>query len=92
MNQVTDRQILRQKSDEDWISDIEALPEGVRTAVAKVVWWDWMGGRPATDGNPEFEKFRKYTPEPCTESELIKGLLAVGYSELQATTRIRRGL
>jgi hypothetical protein len=85
---------LRSKTDEEWISDIEALPEEMRKPVARVVWWDWMSGRPATERNPEFDQFITYTldPEPISESKLIKGLLAVGYTELQATTRIRRGL
>lgn len=92
MSLVSENQNLRQKTDEEWINDIEALPENIKTAVAKIVYWDWMGGRPANEQNPLFQKFIKYSPEPCTESELINGLLEVGYSEFQATKRIRRGL
>jgi hypothetical protein len=83
--------VLRSKSPADWLEDIMRLPEDMMAPVAKIVWWDWLssgpGNRKAAIG---FDRFLNFSSFDCPENRLINGLLAVGYTELQATTRLRR--
>ena len=83
---------LRDRSPLEWVSELMALPFPLRDGVAKIVWWDWMSGTTVSDRTDLFDQFLKFSTLDFTDDELIAGLLAVGYTELQATSRLRRGL
>lgn len=83
---------LREKADQEWLNDIMKLHPNIRDGVAKIVWWDWISGRTVADRSLLFDEFLLFSPADYTEEELIAGLLEVGYSEYQATSRVRRGL
>lgn len=82
--------VLRSRTDEQWLEMLLALPDSVRDGIAKLVWWDWIGGRSAADRNPKFDQFLKYSVAEYEDKALVEGLLSLGYTEFQATSRVRR--
>ena len=84
--------VLRNRTDEQWLEMLAALPESVRVGVGKLVYWDWLSLRSAANSNPAFEQYGSYSVNNCTDNELVEGLLALGYTEFQATSRVRRAV
>jgi len=82
--------VLRTRTDEQWLEMLMALPDSVRDGIAKLVWWDWISGRAVADRNPAFDPFLKFSERQYDDKELVDGLLSLGYTEFQATSRTRR--
>jgi hypothetical protein len=83
--------LLRMKSKGEWLGDIQKLPGEMRAPVAKIVWWDWLSSGPGNlRAASEFDQYLAYSDVEYPERDMINGFLAVGYTELQATTRLRR--
>jgi hypothetical protein len=82
--------ILRDRKDEQWLEMLAALPESIRDGIAKIVWWDWLSSRTVEDRNPAFDQYLKFSTKEYEDKELVDGLLSLGYTEFQATSRTRR--
>jgi hypothetical protein len=82
--------VLRTRTDAEWLEMLLALPDSVRDGIAKLVWWDWISGRAVADRNPVFNQFLKFSTAQYEDKALIEGLLSLGYTEFQATSRVRR--
>ena len=81
--------VLRNRTDDQWLEMFAALPESIRDGIAKIVWWDWLSSRVVADRNPAFDQFLKFTERQYEDKELVDGLLALGYTEFAATSRVR---
>ena len=82
--------VLRSRTDDQWLEMFAALPDSVRDGIAKIVWWDWLSGRTVADSNPAFDQYLKFSEKQYEDKELVEGLLSLGYTEFQATSRTRR--
>ena len=82
-----------QRSPEEWLAAIEALPESVRPYIANIVWWDFFSNNTVANRWPHLDAFIwmhpihfcEYPPQP----ELVAGMMAVGYPEEDAMRRWR---
>jgi hypothetical protein len=82
--------VLRTRTDAEWLEMFASLPDSVRDGIAKLVWWDWLSSRTVADRNPAFDPFLKFSERQYDEKALVEGLLLMGYTEFQATSRVRR--
>lgn len=79
----------RQVSPATWKALIAKVPKNCRCEVAHIVWWDWFGGRIATERWPHLDQYlRRPVWSKPTDDEIIEGLVLCGYSEKHAISRI----
>lgn len=78
---------LRKRTPEEWAYRIEGLPSSIRTAAAKLVWWDHFGLRTVADRWPHLDGYLKFSDEEAPFAPLAEALITLGYPEKVARTR-----
>jgi hypothetical protein len=82
---------MRDRSPEDWLLQIEELPEPVRTRAAWIIWWDFFAHRPVVDRWPHLDHFINKKCEPVTDGDLAMALHNLGYTPYMAVARVKGG-
>jgi len=77
---------LREVTPEEWRRRCMALPEPLRYAVARVVWWDYFGERIAAERWPHLDHLIART-DVVSDNQLALGLSWVGYTPAKAASR-----
>jgi len=83
--------VLRKKSPQEWVLDLEEVPEHVRPSVARIVWWDFFGGKLCLERVTEFDQWLKHDPREVSEKEVEAGLRMVGFCSFTASKRSQGG-
>ena len=66
-----------------------SLPERWRKAAARIIWWDFFSLRFSSNRWPHLDGLVEYDEKSLIpDDELRKALIACGYSEAQAFTRL----
>ena len=78
---------LRSRSPEEWVERINALPDSIRGAAARLVWWDYFALRTVGKRWPHLDTYLKYTTEEAPYGPLVEALEELGYPEKTALTR-----
>jgi hypothetical protein len=78
---------LRKKSPEQWLADVESIPEQFRAATASAVWWDYFSERTIAKRWNHLDKFLNPRVPDITPEELAQSLFRVGYSGPHAVRR-----
>ena len=83
--------VLRKKTPAMWVTEINQLQEHIRPSVARIVWWDFFGGRVCAKRVTEFDQWRKHDPTDLSVKELENGLRQVGFCSWTASKRSQGG-
>jgi hypothetical protein len=78
---------LRERSPEEWVERINLLPDSIRAAAARLVWWDYFALRPVAGRWPHLDTYLKFSTEEATYGPLVEALEELGYPEKTALTR-----
>jgi hypothetical protein len=78
---------LRDRSPDEWVERINALPESIREFAARLVWWDYFALRTVGDRWPHLDTYLKFTNEEAPYGPLVEALVELGYPEKTALTR-----
>lgn len=79
---------MKKKTPEEWLIAIQSLPENIQRGVAKIIWWDFFGGRIAARRWDHLDKWVKTPLEDIPDDLMLEGLISVGFTETQARMRI----
>jgi hypothetical protein len=87
---IQNRLTLRAKQPAQWIQDLALIEdEAIRGEVARIIWWDFFSGKIVPNRVTEFDPWIKtFNPVEVEDKGLIAGMLLVGFSELEATSRL----
>jgi len=81
-------QVLRDRSPEEWVERINALPSSIRPFAARIIWWDWFGNRTVADRWHHLDKYiRKYSHAEAEFTALATALEVLGYPTKTALSR-----
>jgi len=81
---------LKGRSPEEWAALIQELTPKLRVEVSKIVWWDFFGNRLVGDRWPQLDEYLNVPVDATIQrGDLIKALVAIGYTECQATGRVK---
>lgn len=78
---------LRDRSPDEWVERINALPESIREFAARLVWWDYFALRTVGQRWPHLDTYLKFTTEEAPYTPLVEALVELGYPEKTALTR-----
>jgi hypothetical protein len=78
---------LRALSPQEWRTRCLTLPEPLRYAVARVVWWEYFGGRLHGKAWHDLDDLIART-DIVTDAALIAGLVKVGWTPERAERRV----
>jgi hypothetical protein len=79
---------LKLKSEESWLQDIAQLPEEMQNPIGKIVWWDFFASRTGDERAVGFSRFLPPDKKDYPNDSLRDGLIAVGYPENYASSRV----
>jgi hypothetical protein len=79
--------LLRKVTPEEWRARCLALPEPLRFPVARVVWWEYFGGRLHGEAWHHLDDLITHT-DTVTDAALIDGLVKVGWTPERAASRV----
>jgi len=82
---------LKQRSETEWLREIEKLSPPLRRPIAKIVWWDHFASRPCRDRARGFDKYLTPDLTDYPADQMIRSLIIVGFSPSSAAARIRGG-
>lgn len=87
---LENRRSLRSKSPAQWVIDLMHIEdEIIRGAVARLVWFDFFSGRPVPNRVTDFDPWiSTFNPVEVPDQDLIAGMILVGFTELEATSRL----
>lgn len=91
-NERSIRYYLRHKTPEQWLADIELLPDFMQVRIAHIIWWDFFGGRKISQRWPHLDH---YLDQPImhwlTRDEIAAALHFCGYSQFSSVVRCGSG-
>ena len=79
---------MKKRTPEEWLIAIESLPESIRRGVAKIIWWDFFGGRLNGKRWDHLDRYVQTPLEDIPDDLMLEGLQLVGFTESQARQRI----
>jgi hypothetical protein len=82
---------LKNRSEMEWLREIEKISPTVRRPVAKIVWWDHFASRPCKDRAKGFDKYLTPDLADYPTDQMIRSLIIVGYHPSSAASRMRGG-
>jgi hypothetical protein len=82
---------LRDRSPEEWLEQINELPEPIRTRAAWIAWWDFFAARSVADRWPHLDHLINRKCEPVTDGVLAMALYILGYTPYMAVARVKGG-
>ena len=76
----------------EWSDRIEKIKDfATKVLVARIVWWDYLGGRPFTEKKTELSGYvRMDFQEKVPGDQIVNALVQVGYDRSSATGRVSR--
>ena len=80
--------MLRDRLPEQWVEEINNLPETVRPATARIVWWDWFSMRLVPDRWNHLDQYLTEDRVIPPDNEVIAALMALGYPHQRALKRV----
>ena len=84
------RAALKRLAPGQWLWRIEKIPaRPLRCRVACIVWWDYFASRTIAERWPHLDKYVEAPFVEFPEDSVRLGLFAVGYTALQAYSRIQ---
>lgn len=78
---------LRDRTPEEWVERLNALPSLILPAAARLVWWDYFGLRTVGKRWPHLDSYIRFTTEEPPYGPLVEALIELGYPEPVARTR-----
>lgn len=85
------RRGLRDRSPEEWLDQINELPEPLRTRAAWIAWWDFFAHRSVADRWNHLDHLINRKCEPVTDGDLAMALHILGYTPYMAVARVKGG-
>jgi hypothetical protein len=79
---------MRKRTPEQWLEQIEMLPVHRRNSIAKIIWWDFFGGRLNGKRWDHLDRYVNTPYEEIPDDIMLEGLQLVGFTEAQARQRI----
>jgi hypothetical protein len=85
------RKSLRDRDPQEWLDQINELPEPLKTRASWLVWWDFFAPRPVVDRWHHLDHLINKKCEPVTDGDLAMALHNLGYTPYMAVARVKGG-
>jgi hypothetical protein len=79
---------MKKRTPEEWLEQIQMLPVDRRNATAKIIWWDFFGGRLNGKRWNHLDRYVQTPYEEIPDEIMLESLQMVGFTETQARQRI----
>jgi hypothetical protein len=79
---------LELRTEEDWLKAIKKVKPDIRVPVAKIIWWDFFSGRPASNRARGFDIYLNSDITEYPPNKMIGGLITAGYNRDIAEARL----
>lgn len=81
---------LKERHPQEWATLVGELAPNLRIALAKIVWWDFFGNRLNVERWHHLDEYLNVPVDSTIpRGDLIKALVDLGYTEYQATGRVK---
>lgn len=92
-DQIAQWVALQDRTEQEWLERIEALPEDVQGPIARMVWWDFGAEIVVSERWTLLDKYLKYDTNeetnPIPRQILEKHLSEIGYPEYRVNLRLK---